>query len=121
MMHPGKSAPTAPGIALELRRISRDEVLAADELLLSSATKEVMPVTRLDGEGNPALCVVEDYDYPLETAQLARGDTLCVVTDGITEAMNAAGEQYGGVRLTSLLERQDPRTAVSVLVERPTT
>jgi D-alanine transaminase len=38
------------GIALELRRISRDEVLAADELLLSSATKEVLPVTRLDGQ-----------------------------------------------------------------------
>ena len=38
------------GIALELRRISRDEVLAADELLLSSATKEVLPVTRLDGK-----------------------------------------------------------------------
>ena len=37
-------------IAVELRRISRDEVLAADELLLSSATKEVLPVTRLDGK-----------------------------------------------------------------------
>jgi D-alanine transaminase len=38
------------GIDLELRRISRDEVLAADELLLSSATKEVLPVTLLDGK-----------------------------------------------------------------------
>ena len=38
------------GIALELRRIGRDEVLGADELLLSSATKEVLPVTRLDGK-----------------------------------------------------------------------
>ena len=38
------------GIALELRRISRDEVLAADEVLLSSATKEVLPITRLDGK-----------------------------------------------------------------------
>lgn len=38
------------GIALELRRISRDEVLAADELLLSSATKELLPVTLLDGK-----------------------------------------------------------------------
>jgi adenylate cyclase len=75
-------------------------------------------VTRLSGEGNPALCVVEDFDYPLETEQLARGDTICVVTDGVTEAMNAAGEQYGSGRLTHLLERQDPRTAVSVLVER---
>lgn len=38
------------GIAFVLRRISRDEVLQADELLLSSATKEVLPVTTLDGQ-----------------------------------------------------------------------
>jgi D-alanine transaminase len=37
------------GVGFELRRISRDEVLAADEILLSSATKEVLPVTQLDG------------------------------------------------------------------------
>lgn len=37
------------GIPFELRRISRDEVLDADELMLSSATKEVLPVTTLDG------------------------------------------------------------------------
>ena len=40
----------ARGIAFELRRISRDEVLNADELLLSSATKEVLAVTTLDGK-----------------------------------------------------------------------
>ena len=42
-------------IPFQLRRSSRDEVLAADELLLSSATKEVLPITTLDGEpiGNP--------------------------------------------------------------------
>ena len=39
----------AQGIPFELRRISKTEVLAADELLLSSATKEVLPVTLLDG------------------------------------------------------------------------
>ena len=37
-------------IGFELRRISRAEVLAADEVLLSSATKEVLPVTRIDGQ-----------------------------------------------------------------------
>ena len=39
----------AEGIPFELRRISRAEVLDADEILLSSATKEVLPVTMLDG------------------------------------------------------------------------
>jgi D-alanine transaminase len=37
------------GLGFELRRISRAEVFAADELLLSSATKEVLPITLLDG------------------------------------------------------------------------
>ncbi len=46
----------AQGLRFELRRISRAEVLDADELLLSSATKEVLPITLLDGQpvGNGA-------------------------------------------------------------------
>jgi D-alanine transaminase len=39
----------AQGIGFTLRRITREEVSAADELLLSSATKEVLPITQLDG------------------------------------------------------------------------
>ncbi|WP_088283443.1 D-amino acid aminotransferase [Ideonella sp. A 288] len=38
------------GIAYNLRPIAEADVHAADEVLLSSATKEVLPVTRLDGE-----------------------------------------------------------------------
>lgn len=38
------------GIAYNLRPIAEAEVLVADELMLSSATKEVLPVTTLDGE-----------------------------------------------------------------------
>jgi D-alanine transaminase len=38
------------GIAFNLRPISEGEVMAADELLLSSATKEVLPITTLDGQ-----------------------------------------------------------------------
>lgn len=45
------------GIGFELRRISRAEVMNADEVLLSSATKEVLPVTLIDdqpvGNGQP--------------------------------------------------------------------
>ncbi len=37
------------GISFSLRRITREEVLSADELLLTSATKEVLPITLLDG------------------------------------------------------------------------
>jgi D-alanine transaminase len=47
----------AGDIPLESRRIARDEVFAADEVLLTSASKEVLPVVTLDGKaigsGNP--------------------------------------------------------------------
>ena len=38
------------GLPMELRRIVHAEVLAADELLLTSATKEVLAITELDGK-----------------------------------------------------------------------
>jgi D-alanine transaminase len=38
------------GIAFQLRRVSREEVFGADELLLSNASKEILAVTRLDGQ-----------------------------------------------------------------------
>jgi len=38
------------GIAYNLRPIAEADVLSADELLLSSATKEILPVTSLDGD-----------------------------------------------------------------------
>jgi D-alanine transaminase len=38
------------GIAYNLRPISEADVRAADEVLLSSATKEILPVTKIDGE-----------------------------------------------------------------------
>ena len=40
----------AQGIPFQLRRITHDEVLQADEVLLSSATKEVLAITTLDGK-----------------------------------------------------------------------
>jgi D-alanine transaminase len=62
------------GIGFELRRISRDEVLNADELLLSSATKEVLPVTTLDhrpvGTGLPGPVYAQLYaSYQLAKEQ----------------------------------------------------
>lgn len=56
----------AAGLGFELRRISRAEVLAADELLLSSATKEVLPITQLDGlavgNGQPGPVYAQLYE-----------------------------------------------------------
>lgn len=52
-------------IPMDLRRISREEVFAADEVLLTSATKEVLPVTRIDdqpvGVGRPGPIYAQLY------------------------------------------------------------
>lgn len=40
---------SAEGIAFEVRPVSRVEVESADEILVSSAIREVQPITRLDG------------------------------------------------------------------------
>ena len=40
----------AVGVPFESRAISEAEVVGADELLMSSATKEVLPITQLDGQ-----------------------------------------------------------------------
>lgn len=37
-------------ISLEARQISQDEVMAADEVLLTSASKEILPVVTIDGK-----------------------------------------------------------------------
>lgn len=44
------------GIPFESRKITQEEVFAADELMISSATKEILPVVRLDAQtiGNGA-------------------------------------------------------------------
>ncbi len=39
----------AAGVPLEVRKVTREEALTADEMWLSSSTKEVLAITRLDG------------------------------------------------------------------------
>jgi sigma-B regulation protein RsbU (phosphoserine phosphatase) len=43
--------------------------------------------------------------YVSQTAVLDKGDTLVLYTDGLTEAANAEGEDYGMARLLTLLSR----------------
>ena len=53
--------------------------------------------------GGPPLCVLDDFSYTLQRLQLAPGECLCMVTDGITEAANADGELYGSTRMRRAL------------------
>lgn len=57
---------------------------------------------RLMDSGGPPLCVIEGYRYTSAELVLPAGASLCVVTDGVTEAMNEKGELYGAQRLARL-------------------
>lgn len=64
-------------------------------------------VRRLDLAGGPPLSTVE-FDYPVETLTLKKGETLLLVTDGITEAQDASETLYGRDRVIGLLANAEP-------------
>jgi sigma-B regulation protein RsbU (phosphoserine phosphatase) len=54
-------------------------------------------------EGGTVLGVFDTQSYDLGLAQLCAGDRVLLFTDGITEARNSAGEEFGETRLLKLL------------------
>jgi serine phosphatase RsbU (regulator of sigma subunit) len=74
-----------------------------------------------DGDG-PPLCAVDGFRYAAGQRQMRRGEVLCLVTDGVTEARDRTGALYGGARLQTLLAgcastEIAPRTLVAALVK----
>jgi sigma-B regulation protein RsbU (phosphoserine phosphatase) len=65
----------------------------------------------LDGPGGTALGVVPGLSYPTGVVDLAPGDTLLVFTDGVTEAVNADGQDFGKSRLSALFDGRPAETA----------
>jgi serine phosphatase RsbU (regulator of sigma subunit)/CHASE2 domain-containing sensor protein len=59
-----------------------------------------------DGDG-PPLCAVDHFDYRGANRRLQRGELLCCVTDGVTDAQNPTGLLYGSARLEARLSRID--------------
>jgi CHASE2 domain-containing sensor protein len=57
-------------------------------------------ITRIKLDGGPPFSVV-DFAYPTERVTLRRGDTLVLITDGVTEAQNSDGQLFGIERLLS--------------------
>ena len=57
----------------------------------------------LESDSGPPLCVIEGYKYQFERYRMTPGESLCLYTDGVTEAMNAGGELYGRQRLFTAL------------------
>jgi phosphoserine phosphatase RsbU/P len=54
-------------------------------------------------EGGPVLGIFPDRLYSQDEVELRRGDCLVLYTDGVTEACNAQGEEFGEARLQELL------------------
>lgn len=51
------------------------------------------------GTGGAVIGVFEHFGYEEETLRMQSGDFLCAYTDGVTEALNLAGDEYGEERL----------------------
>ena len=80
-------------------------------------------VDRLEGGGGPPLCVLDGFPYETATGQLQPGDTVLLVTDGVTEADGPRGDLFGTPRVTALLAdaagtpvRSEPARLVADLV-----
>ena len=65
--------------------------------------REGRPLIRLSEGGGPPLCAADGFPYEAATRQLEPGDTLCLITDGVTEAAAPDGTLYGRPRLEALL------------------
>lgn len=66
----------------------------------------VSGVRRLGAGDGPPLCAVDDFEYHGEHTFLDRGELVVLVTDGVTDMRDAAGEMYGRPRMEAVLDRQ---------------
>jgi len=61
------------------------------------------PMVRLLTTGGPIIGTFLNEPYEQETIQLQTGDLLVVYTDGVTEALNPGGVEFGEAKLRSIL------------------
>jgi sigma-B regulation protein RsbU (phosphoserine phosphatase) len=80
-------------------------------LLFRSDTSKV---TRLNSSCAP-IGISPEESCELASADLAAGDVLVFYTDGVTEAQNDLGEEFGTERLSALLERGSSLSAESLM------
>jgi sigma-B regulation protein RsbU (phosphoserine phosphatase) len=65
-------------------------------------------ILRLDVGGGPVLGILPAARYQQACCEVRAGDVLVLYSDGLTEATNPAGEEYGESRLRDLLATADP-------------
>ena len=66
-------------------------------------------------EGETVLGLFPEAQYESHTTRLQPGDHLVLFTDGVVEALNAAGEEFGKERLYTLLHWKASATASELL------
>ena len=77
-------------------------------IIHADGSSTLLPLTR-----GIALGVLPGLTYNQQTVTLEPGDTVILYTDGVTEAMNADGEQYGLDDLRSMFAGDPPGTSES--------
>lgn len=63
----------------------------------------------------PAIALFDFADYPTATRQLAPGDTVVLLTDGITEAFNIDGRVFGQERLAKWMNQRTFSTSIDLV------
>ena len=71
-------------------------------------------VRRLE-EGGPVIGLLEFAPYADGTTHLEPGDTIVVFSDGISEALNSAGEEFGDSRLQDVTAGSHALTAQAIV------
>jgi adenylate cyclase len=74
------------------------------------------PPAEVTGVGGPPLCVLDDFPYVTEVIALAPGDLICVSTDGVTDATDAAGALLGRAAIERVLAASPPAAAASDVI-----
>ena len=75
-------------------------------LVHTDGSSEELPMT-----GGIALGVMPELEYRQNSMTLAPGDTLVLYTDGVSEAMNSHGEEFGVERLQQIFSDRPPSSA----------
>ncbi len=65
--------------------------------------------------GGPVVGLLEFAPYGQETVRLQSGDTIIIFSDGVSEALNSAGEEFGDARLQAIAEQIGQATAQTIV------
>jgi len=77
--------------------------------------KKTQQFQQLESTGIP-LGMMEDFNYEEQVEiGIELGDILVLSTDGITESMNPAGEQFGFERLAQIIQEGADKTANQII------